>query len=294
MDHIMVGVDGSPHAAHALRWALDESRLRRCALTAVLAWDYLGQHHPDGSTAFDPSFDAAGAARSIEAFVVDAVGADDARCVDATAVFGLAAEGLLEAAASASLLVLGARGLGGFRELLLGSVSQRCLHEAACSVAIVRRDAAVPTNGFGRVVVGVDGSAHGDAALAWAAREAAMRHAGLRVVHVCPDTINVAFLPQPTTAQVVADKPARAVLEAALGRVIVPDGIDVELVAASGSAAKALLAASADADLIVIGRSGRRLLTGLALGSTATQISHHSPIPAVFVRSDDAIAPADG
>jgi len=290
MEHIIVGVDGSRHAAHALRWALEESRLHHSALTAVLTWDYLGQHHPDGTTEFDPNFTAAQAATSIAAFVADAVGADEASLIGTEAVFGRPADGLLEAAKPANLLVLGARGLGGFHELLLGSVSQHCLHEATCGVAILRTER--DTKAFGRVVVGVDGSAHSDAALAWAAREAGLRHATLRVVHACAEySTDIAFLPHPTTTRDVADKQARAVLEAALARTLVPVGLEVELVQASGSPAAALLAACTDADLIVVGRAGRGLLPGLVFGSVATQISHHSSIPAIFISATDAPAP---
>ena len=51
---------------------------------------------------------------------------------------GNAAEVLTDAAAGAELLVVGSRGLGGFRELLLGSVSHQCAQRASCPVVIVR------------------------------------------------------------------------------------------------------------------------------------------------------------
>ncbi len=288
MERIVVGVDGSLHAANALRWALRESALHETRLTAVLAWDYLGQHHPDGSTRFVPDFDAHEAAESVKAFVAGAVGVGAVGLVDTQTVFGLPAAGVLEAAKSATLLVLGARGLGGFRELLLGSVSQHCLHEATCPVAIVRAGPTDSAAEHGRVVVGVDGSAHSSAALNWAAREAGLRHAKLRVVHCCTAySANIPFLPNPVTMTEVADKQAQALLENAVSNMEPADGLEIELVPASGSPAKALLDASHNADLIVIGRAGRSLLTGLSLGSVATQISCHSHIPAVFVRSSD-------
>ncbi|MEO5898625.1 MAG: universal stress protein [Ilumatobacteraceae bacterium] len=295
MEHIVVGVDGSPHAADALRWAVRESKLRAAELTAVLVWDYLGQHHPDGSTGFHTDFDAAAATRSIDSYVAAALGPEAAGLVHAQAVFGLPAGGLLEASESAALLVLGARGRGGFRELLLGSVSQRCLHEAPCPVAIIRSGPTDAAAGFGRVVVGVDGSSHGSAALDWAAREASLRHAHLRVVHACATNVaGVPFLPSQVSLPEVANKEALALLEHAVSNAQTPDGLVIELVAASGSPAKALLDASHDADLVVVGRAGRSLWTGLVLGSVATQISHHSRIPAVFVSSTDGPVPSGG
>jgi nucleotide-binding universal stress UspA family protein len=58
--------------------------------------------------------------------------------METIAAEGQAAKVLLETAKGADLLVVGSRGLGGFRELLLGSVSQQCAQHATCPVVIVR------------------------------------------------------------------------------------------------------------------------------------------------------------
>ena len=58
----------------------------------------------------------------------------------ASIVEGQAARVLVEAARGAELLVVGSRGLGGFRSLLLGSVGQQCAHHALCPVVIVRAE----------------------------------------------------------------------------------------------------------------------------------------------------------
>ena len=183
MDRIVVGADGSESSRNAIRWALREADLRGCPITAVLVWDYLNQHHPDRSTTFDSTYDAHRAGMALDSFVAAAVGASDAGRVDKKLVFDLASRGMLEASSEAALAAVGARGVGGFKELLLGSVSQRLLHEAACPVAIVRRSTFDGIEPNGRVVVGVDDSDHGQAALMWAAQEAAFRGAQLRVVH---------------------------------------------------------------------------------------------------------------
>lgn len=288
MERIVVGVDGSACAAAALRWALCESELRGCAVTAVMVWDYLGQHHPDGATTFEPSYDAHAAEEALNHFVLIAVGESDAGRVDKEVVFDLGARGMVEASKTASLLVLGARGLGGFKELLLGSVSQRCLHEAACPVAIVRAPPSVPATEHGRIVVGVDGSPTSNAALGWAGQEALYRGAELTVVHAAPSVLLDLPLPDPVRVIDVVNKEANAVLEQALLHVKLPTSLKVHLLQATGSPAKALLRACLDADLVVVGRAGRSLLGGRLLGSVATQISHHSTVPAVFVSSHDA------
>ena len=249
-----------------------------------MVWDYLNQHHPDGSTRFDPEFDAVKAASALDTYVSKAVGAERAASIDKQLVFDLAARGLLEAAQTATLLVLGARGLGGFKELLVGSVTQRCLREAACPVAVVHDASDESTAEHGRIVVGVDGSKYGQAALKWAAREASLRHAKLRVVHAFrAASVDISFLPEPVSIEQIGHKEGRAVLESAVMSAKLPDSLDVELLPETGSPAKALLEASIDADLIVVGRVGRSLLRGLTFGSVATQISHHSKVPAVLV-----------
>src|SRR5690606_10977254 len=118
------------------------------------------------------------------AAVVAAVGPETARTVERSAVCDLPARALLTAAADARLLVVGARGLGGFQRLLLGSVSDQCLHHAHCPVAVIHAgQAATDRPVHDRVVVGVDDSDHARRALRWAIGEARARGSALRVVH---------------------------------------------------------------------------------------------------------------
>ena len=136
---IVVGVDGSPSSRDALRWAIAEARLRGCPLKAVTAWHvpwagYEGVPLPD-----DLPSEMERAAREVVAEAVARLGTD-AEGVDIRAVVveGDSARVLIDEAREACLLVVGSRGLGGFRELLLGSVSQQCAHHAGCPVVIVR------------------------------------------------------------------------------------------------------------------------------------------------------------
>lgn len=135
---IVVGVDGSDHARRALRWALEEARLRQATIVAVHAWHlpYDGSH-PYTALAFDPDRFEHQARSTLER----AVHAEDthglAAPVETVVVHGTAAAALLEAANGADLLVVGARGLGGFTGLLLGSVSNQVSHHASCPVVIV-------------------------------------------------------------------------------------------------------------------------------------------------------------
>ena len=110
------------------------------------------------------------------------MGAAAAAAVERRTVCEIPAPGLLDAAEGADLLVVGARGQGGFGGLLLGSVSQQCLHHATGADRDGPRRGGRGESGAGRVVVGVDGSAGSAGALRWALADAAARGAVLEVV----------------------------------------------------------------------------------------------------------------
>jgi len=137
---IVVGVDGSVAAQRALRWALEEAKLRHVEVDVVNAYRYeMYWSEAFGMTALAPEADLA---NDSEALVREAVerAADVAKdhvVVRARSVEGPAANVLLDASASADLLVVGSRGRGGFAGLLLGSVSQQCANHARCPVVIV-------------------------------------------------------------------------------------------------------------------------------------------------------------
>ena len=143
---IVVGVDGSEPGRAALRFALAEARLRSARLLVVHVWS------------FEPSFggDAFGggysfpldtpetyrtlqheAERFLEQEVASQRPVADGVEVELRVVDGRPAAVLIDAARDADLLVVGARGHGGFAGLLLGSVSMQCAHHAPCPLAIV-------------------------------------------------------------------------------------------------------------------------------------------------------------
>ena len=95
-------------------------------------WSYLDQ---SGAT-FDPTYGEDDARRLLDEAVA-AAGIPAGVDVERRTVNDLPARGLLDSAADADLLVVGARGRGGFRGLLLGSVSQQAAQHAPCPVVIV-------------------------------------------------------------------------------------------------------------------------------------------------------------
>ena len=135
---IVVGVDGSTEADAALAFAVGEARLRRLPLRVVCAWEPSASSYAGEVFAATP--DAFVAAEEHAKEVVRAslsrVPHDDVE-VEALSVEGNAAHALVEQAAGAVLLVVGTRGRGATRSLLLGSVSSEVAHHAPCPVAIL-------------------------------------------------------------------------------------------------------------------------------------------------------------
>jgi len=142
---ICVGVDGSEGAARALRWALEEARARNGDVTAVMSWNYIDQHPMHGHQAFEADYTSHHAHHALREYVEDAVGPVDAKLVAIDVVCDTPAHGLLTATRDADLVVVGSRGLGGFKELVLGSVAHQMTMHATCPVVVVppeRADAA--------------------------------------------------------------------------------------------------------------------------------------------------------
>jgi nucleotide-binding universal stress UspA family protein len=146
---VVVGVDGSAGARHALRWAAAEARLRKVRLRVVHAWRFGFTGIPaDGYGYVGDSpglFTAEGISdlrRAAEELLDRAITeiATEARGIgiERQVIEGGAAEVLVGAVTEGDLLVVGSRGHGGLAGLLLGSTSQQCAHHASCPVVIVR------------------------------------------------------------------------------------------------------------------------------------------------------------
>ena len=138
---VVVGVDGSPRSVRALRFADDAARLRGASLHVVHAWSlpYLGFAGRAGALPQEATDQVAVEAgetlrESLQSGSVDAGRSD----VELALVEDSPASALLEAANGADLLVVGSRGYGGWKGLLLGSVSAQCITQSPCPVAVIR------------------------------------------------------------------------------------------------------------------------------------------------------------
>jgi len=141
---IVVGVDGSDESVEACAWALGEAHLRKVALRVVHAWQYLPViAEPLAALPPMPVEELVASAHKVAEHTVEraADGEPVGVEVEDRIVEGPAAAAVLDAAQDAGLLVVGSRGRGGFKGLLLGSVSQQVVHHAPCPVVVLPRHA---------------------------------------------------------------------------------------------------------------------------------------------------------
>jgi nucleotide-binding universal stress UspA family protein len=136
---VVVGVDGSGCSHEALRFAVNEARLRGAQLQLVTAWSVPTMVYAGGyiGNVDESTFLADAEAISTAAVEEARQLAGDVEIV-ATTPNEQPATALIEAAEGADLLVVGSRGHGGFARLLLGSVSEQLAHHSPCPVTIVR------------------------------------------------------------------------------------------------------------------------------------------------------------
>jgi nucleotide-binding universal stress UspA family protein len=131
---IVVGVDGSESSRQALAWAGKQAARSGAALVALTAWEVPTIY--GWPTYEDVDLEKQSRDR-LEETVKETLGS---RSVELRVRRGHPAGALVEASKDASLLVVGQRGHGEFRDLLLGSTSQTCVHHAHCPVVVVRGD----------------------------------------------------------------------------------------------------------------------------------------------------------
>ena len=139
MSRVIVGVDGSEGSIRALRFAVEEARIRGAELLAVNAWHIPPAVYDSGWAPAPIDLDEFRklAQKALEASLVDAGITNAGVAVTPVLREGQPADILCLAAGVDDLLVVGSRGLGGFRGLLLGSVSQQVVHHARCPVVVV-------------------------------------------------------------------------------------------------------------------------------------------------------------
>ncbi|MET9387801.1 universal stress protein [Streptomyces sp. NPDC002928] len=283
---ITAGVDGTDESLAALGWAAREAVRRGLALRVVHAWRFQSAVPADVA-------DRDTQARWVRDAVAAAVRTVAERHPDlelSTDVLeGPAADTLVAAAADAELLVLGSRGHAAVVGFLLGSVGQQVIAEAVRPVVLVRAgDQAAAEAGGREIVVGQQGSPDDSAeALRFAFETAAARGATVRAVRAW--TLPPVFAYSPGSLKLLDDAGGLEPYEKqALGEALEPwrarfPGVPVVEHVEMGSAGQVLLSVTGRAQLMVVGRRGRRTAVGARIGSVAHGVLHHAECPVAVV-----------
>jgi nucleotide-binding universal stress UspA family protein len=255
---VVVGTDGSDQSFHAVEWAAREAVLRDASLRIVsvpMLLPRMSWHPPKGAPESVADTIVHSHRRALALAAGHAAAAEPGLSVTTALLQGQPAPALTEAAAEASMLVVGSRGHGGFAALVLGSVSRYVATRADCPVAVVHEE---PMAVQREVVVGVR-DLDEPAAIGFAFEEASLRKARLRAVHAWQY-----FLPEMrltgterpgAAAEEVTPEAAEWLADVlSFWREKYPE-VDVIEDVVHASPGRVLAASSARADLIVLGRS---------------------------------------
>jgi nucleotide-binding universal stress UspA family protein len=141
MSGIVVGIDGSHNASHALEWAMREAAIRNTPLTVITVNSVPASYWSGAPVELPGDQDKVAEIRkTAEATVAkcaEELGSGRPESVTVTAVSGFPARTLIDASSSADMLVVGSRGGGGFAPLVVGSVCNQVVHHAHCPVVVV-------------------------------------------------------------------------------------------------------------------------------------------------------------
>ena len=274
---VVVGADGSEQSGAALRWAADTAVAYGLPLTILYA-------RPDATAKpveVDEPTGVLGEAVALARAQQPGVRIQALQMPDAPV------QSLLTAGENADVLVLGSRGVEGFRGLLLGSTTMHVAPYAQCPVVVVHSGAegGVPFEGFeeypgnpGQVVLGYDGSPASNRAAAFAFRHAEAIGCGVVAVSVEPSRS------EPETEQIDPENATPGSDTSAFHSPVIvtansfPD-VPVSFVAGTGRPAEVLLSEAVGAELLVVGSRGSGGFAGLIMGSVSQKVLAHASCP---------------
>ncbi|MGV0156325.1 universal stress protein [Rhodococcus sp. GB-02] len=294
---IVVGVDGSACALDAVRWSAREAALRSRPLHLVAASpaapDTFGNAFRLTAENF-PDQKYAGLQRlsNARSAAIKELGGSLVSVTEHLG-YGHAVDVLLEESRDCSILAVGSRGQGQLTSGLLGSVSSAVALHARVPVAIIRGISNPGKSASdGPVVVGVDGSANSEPAIAEAFESASLHGVGLVAVHTWTD-LDLATVFRSDPDGVALDWDAiesgeHAVLSESLAGWS-EKFIDVAVrhVVVRDRPVHALIAESTSAQLVVVGSRGRGGFTSMLLGSTSRRLMNSAHCPILIVHSSN-------
>jgi nucleotide-binding universal stress UspA family protein len=284
----LVGLDASEHAANALAWAravaaADERIVVLHAKDLPIVTGY------ESAATVDPAHTEELARQ----FVGGVVGVQDDPRLDGRLIDGPAGRSIVEAARTLDGDVVIVVGHGGSSKasLLLGSTAHHVVHHTDHPVVVVRGELRIPVR---HLVVGVDGSDDDEpderslAALRWAVRlrgveQVDVSHADF-VPGVAAGPVREPGLESDAAAAVDDARLRRAIAAVTDGTGDAPSGASIVPVVAGGTGAFALIEASREVDLVVMGTHGRSGFVELIVGSTTLEVLAHAHCAVAVVR----------
>jgi nucleotide-binding universal stress UspA family protein len=295
---IVVGTDGSEQALYAVEWATLEAVRRRLPLRIVSVTVMPSRMRaPNASAATVAHYLREYARQALDAAARRAGELVPEHTAETELLDGAPAAALLEAAADASLLVVGAHGGSALGAMVLGSVSRYAALHAPCPIVVARQETMAA---HGKVLAGVADPAHADDALSFAFEEASLRGSRLTAVHVVYQFPLETFRPGPEIN--LADGTVLSSVQARAPELPQEDGPAAELATAVapwhekypqvrvrrdvvwGHPARVLADYSSRADLLVIGRHGHDE-KGVRLGAIQHPVLAHAHSPVAIIPS---------
>lgn len=295
---IVVGADGSEQSSCAVEWAAREAVRRKAPLRIVAVSVMPSRMRPhDANPATVAGILHKISARTLAAALSRARDIAPGLLIDADLVTGAPAQTLTACATGASMLVVGARGAGGFTAMVLGSVSRYVAMHAFCPVVVAHEDSMAVHR---EVVVGVGDPADAAESLGFAFEEASIRGARLLAVHALgrypassawdtEDLKLAGWLHAAPSLDDAADPPDEEAAATELAQVL--DGwrdkypeVSIGHEVVRGHPGRVLASYSARADLVVIGRHDDS--AGIAgVGSIQHPVLNHAHGPIAIIPS---------
>ena len=290
---VVVGVDGSEESLRAVEWAALEAKRHSWPLRIVSAPALLPRMHGyNASPAAIANALRGIAARTLDGAILRSEEVAPGLPITTSLLAGPPAVAVAESGSGASMLVVGARGAGGFAAMVLGSVSRYAATRARCPVVVVREESMAVHR---EIAVGVRDPQDTTEALAFAFEEAAMRGAELVAVHTwfwfpsalrLPVTGEAAAL-RPADPDRISAEAARSLATALKGWRNKYPGVRVRQDIIHGHPGRVLASYSARADLVVLGRHNHPADPGPGIGSIQHAVLDHAHGPVAVIPARD-------
>ena len=283
---VVVGIDGSPAAEHAARWAAEQARNRAAPLQLVhsLTWPYEGAVLTSEEDRTYQKGLRSGAEQLLIALADDLGSVVPRERIGWRIESGDPVAALCAHSAADEAIVVGGRGIGGVAGLLIGSTATGVAMAARCPVVVLPDASLAIVSERRSVVVGVEGRGHDEDVLAFAFAEASARGTDLVAVHSWTDAVVDAAIrtvsPLLDWADVAADE--QRLLAESLGgwREKYPD-VTVREAVVRDRPASALVGGGLTAELLVVGRRPHNTIG--RLGSTTHGVLHRAGCPVAVV-----------